>query len=87
MRARRPSLVVPYGHDQPDNARRVVRLGAGLSLDRGLYAEDRASRLLSQLIGEERFLANAARTGAAIAAEDGAGAAIQALVNTFKVPA
>jgi len=33
MRSGRPALVVPFAHDQPDNAERVARLGSrGLSL-------------------------------------------------------
>jgi len=34
LRAGRPMLVTPYGWDQPDNAYRIERLGAGLHLPR-----------------------------------------------------
>ena len=37
LRAGRPTLVVPFGVDQPDNARRVVELGVGRTISRGHY--------------------------------------------------
>ncbi len=39
MRAGRPMLVMPYSHDQPDNARRMRRLGvAGVIQRAGLHS-------------------------------------------------
>jgi rhamnosyltransferase subunit B len=35
LRAGKPTLVVPFGNDQHDNASRVERLGVGLALDKG----------------------------------------------------
>jgi UDP:flavonoid glycosyltransferase YjiC (YdhE family) len=37
LRAGVPQLVVPFAHDQPDNAARVRRLGLGLSLSRRAF--------------------------------------------------
>ena len=37
LRAGRPMLVVPFGQDQPDNARRVVGLGVARTVGRGQY--------------------------------------------------
>ena len=44
MRAGRPSLVMPYSHDQPDNAARVTRLGIGRTLARDRYTAQSAAR-------------------------------------------
>src|SRR5262249_29541061 len=43
MRAGRPMLVMPYGHDQPDNAARMVRLGIGRTISRRHYTAGRAA--------------------------------------------
>jgi hypothetical protein len=33
LRAGRPTLVMPYSYDQPDNAARVARLGTSRTID------------------------------------------------------
>ena len=43
MRSGRPMLVMPYAHDQPDNAERLVRLGIARSISRHRYTPDRAA--------------------------------------------
>jgi UDP:flavonoid glycosyltransferase YjiC (YdhE family) len=50
LRAGRPSLVVPHGFDQPDNAARVRRLGAGDVLPAARYRADRAAAKLAVLL-------------------------------------
>ena len=44
LRSGRPMLIVPYGWDQPDNAARVQRLGAGLHVARNKYSVERATQ-------------------------------------------
>jgi len=60
LRSGRPQLVVPFSHDQPDNAARVAKLGAGLSLParqyRAVAVLSRIERLLS-----DRAIANRCR--------------------------
>ena len=46
MRAGVPQLIMPYAYDQPDNAARIARLGAGLSVSRKDY---RATAIEKQL--------------------------------------
>jgi UDP:flavonoid glycosyltransferase YjiC (YdhE family) len=55
LRAGRPQLIVPFGWDQPDNAARVERLGAGLSLARVAYTPATAADALKRLLSEDRF--------------------------------
>lgn len=50
-----PQLVMPMAHDQPDNAWRLRRLGAGLSLRPGRFSVERVSRALGALLGDEGF--------------------------------
>ena len=60
LRAGRPMLFVPYGWDQPDNALRVERLGAGLSLARKRYSAETAMPMLERLLTETHFASRAA---------------------------
>jgi len=45
-----PHLVVPHGHDQPDNAFRVKRLGLGSSVYPERYTAARVARILRELL-------------------------------------
>ena len=55
LRAGRPSLMIPYGWDQPDNAARVEKLGAGLTLKRASYDAGSAARCLEKLLNNPDF--------------------------------
>jgi UDP:flavonoid glycosyltransferase YjiC (YdhE family) len=78
MRAGRPVLVMPYGHDQPDNAARMVRLGIGRTISRHRYTARRAARELKQLM-TPRYAQCARSVGERLQEEDGANAACNAL--------
>lgn len=54
-----PQLVVPMSLDQPDNADRVVRLGAGLSLSHSRFTLERALPLLRRCLEDETIHAAA----------------------------
>jgi UDP:flavonoid glycosyltransferase YjiC (YdhE family) len=75
LRAGRPMLVVPWSHDQPDNARRVVRLGVARELRSGRYRADRAAAALEELLAEPAYAARATELSAVVRAEDGVTAA------------
>lgn len=45
-----PQLVMPMGHDQPDNAMRLKRLGAGDALSPKAFTADRVTAKLQELI-------------------------------------
>lgn len=79
MRAGRPMLVMPYGHDQPDNAERVRRLGISRTVPRRAFTVDRAARELARILGDPSFAARAADVGRAVASEDGARSAADAI--------
>jgi rhamnosyltransferase subunit B len=70
LRAGRPTLVVPFGQDQPDNARRVVELGVGRTITRGHYRVDRLVRELSLLAAPD-YAQRARAVGVQIGAERG----------------
>ena len=50
MRAGRPMLVVPYAHDQPDNALRARKLGIAASLGRNSYNAENAAQAIRPLL-------------------------------------
>jgi len=79
LRAGRPMLVVPYSHDQPDNARRVAELGVGLRLPVDRYTAEAATPLLARLLAEPAFRQRAVKIAEAVAGEDGVERASDAL--------
>ncbi len=79
LRAGRPMLIVPFGWDQPDNAVRVERLGAGLHLPRNEYTVDLAAATLKTLLETSRFSLQAARVGEQMVKEDGLTSACDAI--------
>ena len=81
LRAGRPQLIVPYLVDQPDNADRVVRLGAGRTLTRRQWQASRIADALRELRDEPRYRDRASEIGVQVAAEDGAAAAARIIVD------
>jgi UDP:flavonoid glycosyltransferase YjiC (YdhE family) len=79
LRSGRPMLIVPYGWDQPDNALRVERLGAGLHVSRSEYTVDTATAALKALLGTSRFSIRAAAVREQMAKEDGLTSACNAI--------
>jgi UDP:flavonoid glycosyltransferase YjiC (YdhE family) len=86
LRAGRPMLVVPFGQDQPDNARRCVSLGVARTISRAKYTASRVSRELSQLVHDPRYAARAREVGALIQAEQGTSVACDALEAVLNGP-
>ena len=82
LRAGRPALVVPFAHDQPDNAMRVVRAGAGLSIPRGKYSAAQASAAIRKLLQDNAYTLGAQQAAARLAQENGVDAACRAILAT-----
>ena len=51
----KPMLVMPYSHDQPDNALRMQRLGVARILPREHYTAPRAAQALAALLHQPSF--------------------------------
>jgi UDP:flavonoid glycosyltransferase YjiC (YdhE family) len=79
LRAGVPMLVVPFAHDQPDNAERARRLGVAGVLPRARYSAARAAAALRVLLERPRYAACAAAVGRQVRAEDGAARACDAI--------
>lgn len=63
-----PTLCLPMGRDQPENAARIAARGAGLTLPKSASAA-RIVRAVRRLLEEPAFAENARGLGAAVAAE------------------
>jgi rhamnosyltransferase subunit B len=79
LRAGKPMLVVPYSHDQPDNAARVVRLGVARTLSRPRYNGTRAANELKKLL-QAQYSIRATEVSQEINAENGIENACAALL-------
>jgi len=79
MHAGKPMLVVPFSHDQPDNAERARRLGIGCTLPRRRFNAASAAAVLSELLAEPHYAASAARVAQSLRDEDGVAAACDRL--------
>jgi UDP:flavonoid glycosyltransferase YjiC (YdhE family) len=86
MRAGRPMLVMPYSHDQPDNARRMRRLGVAGVIRREDYTAERAARRMERILGHRRFAERAAEVGEEIRRENGLTRACDALESLAAQP-
>jgi UDP:flavonoid glycosyltransferase YjiC (YdhE family) len=75
LRAGRPILVVPFSHDQPDNAERAERLGVALRIPRAKLSVDRGVAALRELLDDARYAKAAGEVARRISSEDGVRAA------------
>jgi UDP:flavonoid glycosyltransferase YjiC (YdhE family) len=74
-----PMLVMPFTHDQPDNAERVRRLGVARTIFRRRYTPARAAAELGSLLEEPAYARRASEVGEQVRQEDGVTAACDAL--------
>ena len=75
LRAGKPTLIVPYAHDQPDNAFRAESLGVSKTLYPRQYRSGRVATALRALLDDAATMRNAADVAARVRAEDGVAAA------------
>lgn len=84
LRSGRPMLVVPFAHDQFDNAARITRLGVGRSMPRSRYESGRVARVLAPLLANRRVAEAAARIGERVRAETGVKLACDAIERLLR---
>jgi len=76
LRAGVPMLVMPYNHDQPDNAARVKRLGVARTISRANYMARRVAKDLKELLGNPSYKQRAKEVGQQVRTENGAAKAV-----------
>lgn len=79
FRAGKPTIIVPFSHDQPDNAARAARLGISKTVRRAEYRAETVARAISEIESEPSFFKRAEEIGARVSAENGISAACAAL--------
>jgi rhamnosyltransferase subunit B len=79
MRSGRPMLVVPFAHDQFDNAARVTRLGIARTISRHRYQPSRVAAELRQVLDNPKYAHKASSIAKGVSEEGGVGAACDAL--------
>jgi UDP:flavonoid glycosyltransferase YjiC (YdhE family) len=71
LRAGKPTLIVPHGQDQPDNARRCKDLGVARVLPPSQYKAERVIMELSQLLENKEYAQHAVSAAREIRQESG----------------
>ena len=79
LRAGKPMLIMPYSHDQPDNARRMRRLGVAQALERSSYKPWRVARRLRTMLAEPEYEQKAQSAARDLSREDGVKTACDSL--------
>jgi len=84
LRSGKPMLVVPFAHDQPDNAARLVRLGVARTISSDDCNADLLATELKHLLFDPKYATNAAQMRQIMETENGiaeASDAIEAYLN------
>jgi UDP:flavonoid glycosyltransferase YjiC (YdhE family) len=76
-------LIMPYSHDQPDNARRMRRMGVARVIQRSSYKPWRVARRVRALLDEPEYAARAKEVAGQVAQEDGVKTACDALETLY----
>jgi rhamnosyltransferase subunit B len=84
LRAGVPMLVMPYGHDQPDNAARCRRRGVARVINRYRYTAESAAREIRQILAEPSYRARALEAKDIIDAENGTQKACDEIETALK---
>jgi rhamnosyltransferase subunit B len=79
LRAAVPHLIMPYSHDQPDNAARCERLGVAKTISRDGYTAKNAARILPELLADSTYKSNAENAAQVIKSEHGTQTACDAI--------
>jgi UDP:flavonoid glycosyltransferase YjiC (YdhE family) len=84
LRAGVPHLVMPYSHDQPDNAARCERLGVAKIISRDKYTAETAAKHLRELLADESFQTKATDAAKVVNSEHGTQTACDAIEDILK---
>ena len=83
LRAGKPMLIMPYSHDQPDNARRMRRLKVAKVIERGNYTPAKVARKLKAMLADSALAEQAKAVAQQLDHEDGVKSACDALEELY----
>ena len=75
LRAGVPHLIMPYSHDQPDNAARCRRIGVAEIISRDNFRSDRAASAINEILSTPSYSERARRISEIVRSEGGTAAA------------
>jgi UDP:flavonoid glycosyltransferase YjiC (YdhE family) len=84
LRAGKPMLIMPYSHDQPDNARRMRRLKVSRTIRKAGYQPARVARALRAVLDQPQYAADAKSVAQQLGREDGVKTACDALEALYR---
>ncbi len=84
LRAGVPHLIMPYSHDQPDNAARCERIGVARMISRDKYNSQTAAGELRQLFSNSSYQASAVEASKIVKGEHGTRIACDAIEAVLK---
>ncbi|MDQ6786455.1 MAG: glycosyltransferase [Acidobacteriota bacterium] len=84
LRAGAPHLIMPYSHDQPDNAARCERLGVAKVISREKYSAETAAKQLREILENKNYKTNAVEASKIIQSEHGTKMACDAIEAVLK---
>lgn len=79
LRAGVPALIMPYSHDQPDNAARCERIGTARTISRDRYTAENAAKQLRELLSDLSYKAKAVEARKTVETEHGTKIACDAI--------
>jgi UDP:flavonoid glycosyltransferase YjiC (YdhE family) len=79
LRAGVPHLIMPYSHDQPDNAARCKRLGVAKTISREKYTAERAAKKIRKLFDDPEIKTRATEAAKTVKSENGTRTACDAI--------
>jgi rhamnosyltransferase subunit B len=83
LRAGRPMLIMPYSHDQPDNARRMKRLGVARVIQKSSYTPGDVTEKLRKMLNDPELAEKALAVLDQLRGEDGVKTACDALEGLY----
>jgi rhamnosyltransferase subunit B len=83
LRAGRPMIIMPYSHDQPDNARRMKRLGVARVIQRDNYLPERVAETVNAMLDDRGYAGRAQSTAELVNREHGVNTACDALEKLY----
>jgi rhamnosyltransferase subunit B len=83
LRAGKPMLIMPYSHDQPDNARRMQRLKIARTVQRSRYMPIYVAKLIREMMANPLFARRGTSVAQQLARENGVRTACDALEELY----
>jgi UDP:flavonoid glycosyltransferase YjiC (YdhE family) len=86
LRASKPALIMPYGHDQADNAWRASQLGVARVISRRNYRASTVQKAIDHILCDPSYVQSASNVARMVACDRGAVVASDLIEETLQAP-